>query len=180
MKKKIQQGNWLHHNVPLILSTPKSGYFLFSKFDPLSRIICEDLTALPAGKKYRLTLQIIADICMLSDFLLHEEECELRYLSNISQSHWSCSTRGRADIEGRLSFRSNMSSSYGSLSINTTTNNRNNLRASIESSQWIIKVFSFDNIFANLTLVMFLRTVNLKWTKSHSLPFHYICWQYVE
>ena len=118
--KEIQQGNWLHHNVPLILSTPKLGYFLLSKFDPFSRIICEDLTALPEGKKYRLTLQIIADNCMLSDILLPEETCELRYLSNISQSQWSCSARGRADIEGRLSFRSNMTSSYGSLSINTT------------------------------------------------------------
>ena len=58
--KEIQQGNWLHHDVPLILSTPKLGYFLLSEFDPFSRIICEDLTALPAGKKYRLTLQIIA------------------------------------------------------------------------------------------------------------------------
>ena len=118
--KEIQQGNCLHHHVPLILSTPKLEYFLLSKFEFFSLIICEDLRALPEGKKYRLTLQIIADNCMLSDILLPEETCELRYLSNISQSHWSCSTRGRADIEGRLSFRSNMSSSYGSLSIITT------------------------------------------------------------
>ena len=72
--KEIQQGNWLHHDVPLILSTPILGYFLLSEFDPFFRIICEDLTALPAGKKYRLTLQIIADICMFSDILLHEEK----------------------------------------------------------------------------------------------------------
>jgi len=72
--KEIQQGNWLHHNVPLTISTPKLGYLLLSKFDPFSRIICEDLTALPAGKKYRLTLQIIADHCKLSDILLHEEK----------------------------------------------------------------------------------------------------------